>query len=152
MSARVLTTNDGLSFDLFQLMDQHGDVLNEVDAAELTCRLEQAIGERKLRQPVKRTLPRRLRHFSADTKIQFSKDPDNGGSVLHVYCNDRPGLLSHIAATIFMHGVQVHNARIATFGERVEDTFLISDADHQPLTREARDTLLESLKENIEEG
>ena len=152
MSARVLTTHDGYSFDLFQLMDQHGDVLNEVDASVLTRRLEQAIGERKLREPVKRTLPRRLRHFSADTKIRFSEDPDNGGSVLHVYCNDRPGLLSHIAATIFVHGIQVHNARVATFGERVEDTFLVSDADHKPLTREARDTLVESLKENIEEG
>jgi [protein-PII] uridylyltransferase len=152
MSARVLTTNDGFSFDLFQLMDQHGDVLNEVDAAKLTGRLERAIGERKLQQPVKRTLPRRLRHFSADTRIRFTPDPDNAGSVLHVYCNDRPGLLSNIAVTIFMHGVHVHNARVATFGERVEDTFLISDADHQPLTSEARDTLLESLKANIEEG
>jgi [protein-PII] uridylyltransferase len=46
----------------------------------------------------------------------------------------------------------VHNARIATFGERVEDTFLISDSAHQPLSMEARDTLAEKLLEHLEEG
>ena len=53
---------------------------------------------------------------------------------MHLDCSDQPGLLSRVAAAIFTAGAQVHNARIATFGERVEDIFLISDADHQPLT------------------
>jgi [protein-PII] uridylyltransferase len=152
MSARVLTTNNGWSYDLFQLMDQHGEVVNEVDAAELISRLEQATSEQKPRAPIKRTVPRRLRHFSGTPDIRFTKDPDNAGSVLHVRCNDRPGLLSRIAAAIYSQGAQVHNARVATFGERVEDTFLISDADNQPLESAARDALAESLKKHIEEG
>jgi [protein-PII] uridylyltransferase len=152
MSARVLTTSDEWSYDLFQLMDQHGDVLNEVDAAELVRRLEFATRDCKPREPVRRTMPRRLRHFSFDPDIRFTKDPDKAGSVLHIHCNDRPGLLSRIAAAIFTQGIQVHNARIATFGERVEDTFLVSDPDHQPLTNDAREALVETLLEHIEEG
>jgi [protein-PII] uridylyltransferase len=152
MSARVLTTNDKWSYDLFQLMDQHGDVLNEVDAAELVRRLEFSTSDRKPREPVRRTMPRRLRHFSFDPEIRFTKDPDKAGSVLHIHCNDRPGLLSRVAAAIFKQGVQVHNARIATFGERVEDTFLVSDPEHQPLTNDAREALVKSLMEHIEEG
>jgi [protein-PII] uridylyltransferase len=148
----VLTTSDEWSYDLFQLMDQHGDVLNEVDAAELVRRLEFATRECKPRKPVRRTMPRRLRHFSFDPDIRFTKDPDKAGSVLHIHCNDRPGLLSRIAAAIFTQGIQVHNARIATFGERVEDTFLVSDPDHQPLTNDAREALVETLLEHIEEG
>jgi len=152
MSARVLTTNDKWSYDLFQLMDQHGDVLNEVDAAELIRRLEFATGDCKPREPVRRTMPRRLRHFSSDPDIRFTRDPDKAGSVLHIHCNDRPGLLSRIAAAIFTQGIQVHNARIATFGERVEDTFLVSDPEHQPLTKDAREAMIEALLEHIEEG
>ena len=152
MSARILTTESGFSFDLFQLMDQHGDVLNELDASELVSRLEVATSQSKPRGPVRRTLPRRLRHFSDNPRIQFTRDPDKSGSVLHIRCNDRPGLLSRIAAALFKQGVQVHNARIATFGERVEDTFLVSAADHQPLTLEACDELTDSLKKHIEEG
>jgi [protein-PII] uridylyltransferase len=152
MSARVLTTNDSRSYDLFQLMDQHGDVLNSVDAAELVRRLDSATRECKPRAPVNRTIPRRLRHFSSNPKIEFAKDPDRDGTILHIRCNDRPGLLSRIAAAIFSRDVQVHNARIATFGERVEDTFLISDAKYQPLTSEARQELAESIRISIEEG
>ena len=50
-----------------------------------------------------------------------------------------------------MQDIQVHNARIATFGERVEDTFLVSDADHQPLTGDKKEALAKSLREHIEE-
>jgi [protein-PII] uridylyltransferase len=79
-------------------------------------------------------------------------DPDKAGSVLHIRCSDRPGLLSRIAAAIFSQQVQVHNARIATFGERVEDTFLVSDNDHQPLEKNAREALIAAIKQHIEEG
>ena len=133
MSARVLTTEDGCSFDLFQLMDQHGDVLNEMTMLSWSGAWRPRLQEQP-EAPVKRTMPRRLRHFDSEPEVRFTKDPDRGGTVLHLHCNDQPGLLSRIAAAIFKQGVQVHNARIATFGERVEDTFLISDPDHQPLT------------------
>jgi [protein-PII] uridylyltransferase len=152
MSARVLTTNDGRSYDLFQLMDQHGEVINEVDAEELVNRLEQATSEEQPRAPVKRKLPRRLRHFTTPPEIRFSDDPDQAGTVLHLRCTDQPGLLSRVAAAIFRQDVQVHNARIATFGERVEDTFLVSDARHRPLTTQAMDALAGAIRTHLDQG
>jgi [protein-PII] uridylyltransferase len=149
LSARILTTNEGRSFDLFQLMDQHGDVLNELDAGDLVKRLEVATTESKLRSPVQRSMPRRLRHFTSKPRISFSTDPDGAGTVFHLECNNQPGLLSSVAAAIFKQGMQVHNARIATFGERVEDTFLISDSRHKPLSDEAREALSQSISEHI---
>jgi [protein-PII] uridylyltransferase len=152
MSARILTTNDSRSFDLFQLMDQHGDVVNAEDAVELVQRLDLATRECKPGAPINRTIPRRLRHFSSNPKIEFARDPDKEGTILHIRCNDRPGLLSRIALAIFSRDVQVHSARIATFGERVEDTFLVSDAKHRPLSSEVREILAESIRTSIEEG
>jgi [protein-PII] uridylyltransferase len=152
MSARVLTTDDGRSFDLFQLMDQQGDVLNEVDAGELVTRLRDATSEKKPRAPIMRKLPRRLRHFTSPPEIRFSEDPDGAGTVLHLRCNDQPGLLSRVAAAIFEQGAQVHNARIATFGERVEDTFLLSDPEHNPLAADAMEALGESIRKHLEQG
>jgi len=152
MSARVLTTDDGRSYDLFQLMDQHGDVINEVDSAELVRRLEVATSEEQPRAPIQRKMPRRLRHFTAPPQMNFSADPDRAGTVLHLRCNDQPGLLSRVAAAIFQQNVQVHNARIATFGERVEDTFLISDSEHRPLTDEAMAALAEAIQEHLQQG
>ena len=150
LSARILTSNDDRSFDLFQLMDQHSNVLNNEDADELEKRLAIALRKRGLRSPVKRTLPRRLRHFTSQPEVSFSDDPDRGGTVMHLDCSDQPGLLSRVAAAIFMAKMQVHNARIATLGERVEDTFLVSDSEHQPLTKAAQAALAQSIKEQLE--
>jgi len=150
LSARIITARDARSFDLFQLMDQHGNVLNPNDARELERRLGSALRERGLRSPVRRSLPRRLKHFSTRLSIRFSKDPDNVGTVMHLECNDQPGLLSCVSAAMFHAGVQVHNARIATLGDRVEDTFLISDADHHPLTEEACEQLAQSISKQLD--
>ena len=150
MSARVLTTRDGLSYDLFQVMDQHGHVINEVDSAELVERLYVATGDETPAALVKRKTPRRLKHFTTDTQVAFTHDPDHTGTVLHLACHDQPGLLSRVAGAIFKQGLQVHSARIATFGEKVEDTFLISDQDGRPLTPEAMEALDERIKEYLE--
>jgi [protein-PII] uridylyltransferase len=150
MSARVLTTRNGYSYDLFQLMDQHGHVINEVDSAELVVRLEKVTGDEKIRAFVKRKMPRRLKHFTTDTTVAFTEDPDDSGTVLHLACHDQPGLLSRVSAAIYKQGLQVHSARIATFGEKVEDTFLISDQEHKPLTADAKSALDERIKEYLE--
>jgi [protein-PII] uridylyltransferase len=42
---------------------------------------------------------------------------------------DRPGLLFTVASTLDEHNINVHTAKIATLGERVEDTFLVSGAE-----------------------
>jgi [protein-PII] uridylyltransferase len=152
LSARILTTKDERSFDLFQLMDQHGNVLNNQDASELKQRMDTALRQRGLRSPVQRTMSRRLKHFSSKPEVSFTPDPDRHGTVMHLDCSDQPGLLSRVAAAIFKAELQVHNARIATFGERVEDTFLISDADQQPLTKKARKSLAKSIKKHLDMG
>jgi [protein-PII] uridylyltransferase len=60
-------------------------------------------------------------------------------------CADRPGLLAMVAQTFRDCRVRVNGARIATFGERVEDYFLISDEHDRPLDGQARDALERAL-------
>ena len=152
MAARILTTHDGRSFDLFQLMDQHGRVLSDEDGAELVERLRAATATSELRPPARRAMPRRLRHFVTDPRVRFEEDPGRAGTRMELECNDRPGLLSQVAAAMVRQGVQVHDARIATFGERVEDSFLISDRDHKPLDAAAREELSRAIKQALEKG
>ena len=117
------------------------------------CRQEavrKATGEQKPRAFVQRKMPRRLKHFSTATNVSFREDPDGGGTVLHLTCRDRPALLSRIAAAIVRQDLQVHSARIATFGEKVEDTFLVSDQERRPLSPEAMDALEKRIRKHLE--
>jgi len=49
--------------------------------------------------------------------------------VLSVSAADRTGLLYTVAMVLAAHGANLHTAKIVTLGERVEDTFLITDGD-----------------------
>jgi len=151
LSARVLTTRDGRSFDLFQVTDRDGQALIENDAQVVRHRLARATRDAGGYAPVKRAMPRRLKHFDSEPVIRFSPGPAGQGTSMDLECNDRPGLLSRLAAAMADSGVQVHDARIATFGERVEDTFLISDSEHQPLTEAACESLLKTIEEYLDQ-
>ena len=52
---------------------------------------------------------------------------------MEVIARDQPGLLHKVAACLRDHRVAMINARIATFGERAEDVFFITDRDGQPI-------------------
>ena len=68
---------------------------------------------------------------------------------MEVTTTDRPGVLSRIGMAMEFCGVTLQGAKIATYGERVEDIFLISDSRHKPLTDEAKEALSRSISENI---
>ena len=51
-----------------------------------------------------------------------------------------------MAQTLRDAHVRVHDARIATFGERAEDFFVISDESDRPLSEEAQQALRAALE------
>ena len=72
-------------------------------------------------------------------------------TVLDINATDRSGLLALIGKTFTKLGLQVHGAKIGTFGEKVEDRFIIADSDGKPISdaifcRLIRTELLKALK------
>lgn len=81
-----------------------------------------------------RITPRRLKHFTMKTMTSISNDIDKSVTILEVITPDRPGLLAHIGRIFIRFKLRLLSAKIATFGERVEDTFHLVDMDYQPLS------------------
>ncbi|WP_267124854.1 ACT domain-containing protein, partial [Xanthomonas sacchari] len=65
---------------------------------------------------------------------------------LSLVAPDRPGLLSDVAQVLRRQHLRVHDARIATFGERAEDLFHITDEHNLPLPDAARQALQAALQ------
>ena len=61
---------------------------------------------------------------------------------LRVVGTDRPGLLAVIANVFIELGIVLHNAKITTLGENVEDVFFITDPHNHKLADPA---LIETL-------
>ena len=152
LSARVLSSSADMSFDLFQLMDRHGQTLNKNDSRRLQERLLEVLDDMTVPVPVVRKLPRRLRPFRTPSRIQFSAAFGGEMTLMDIACADRPGLLSQISSAMVSMGIRIHDARITTLGDRVEDAFIISDQHNAPLNlqmrNDLRDTLLETLGED----
>ncbi len=144
--ARVLSSADGIAFDTFLLLDAESQ--SPIDAARarnLQATLARVLGEADLRaRAVHRGLSRRLRHFLSAPKLEFSDD-GSARTQLALVCSDRPGLLAQVAQVFRAMRVRVHDARIATFGERVEDFFQLSDEKDRALSSSLQKALRDAL-------
>jgi [protein-PII] uridylyltransferase len=131
--ARVLVGPQGAVFDTFEVLP--ADAYATRDPADIEHGLGQALaGPLDGVRTSRRAVPRQLKHFRFAPRIEFGITPDGRRTILGLVAPDRPGLLSDVAQVLRRQRLRVHDARIATFGERAEDVFQITDEHDQPLT------------------
>lgn len=138
VDARVITSHSGMALDTFHVLDSDGQPVDSEHALqEIRAALPARLNAPSIEPTrVRRAVPRRLRHFMAPTRIDFEREPGGDRTQLEIVTTDRPGLLSGIGQAFVECGIRVHNAKVATFGDRVEDFFSITDGHDRPLERE----------------
>ncbi|HSG91277.1 MAG TPA: [protein-PII] uridylyltransferase [Pseudomonadales bacterium] len=147
--ARIHTSAHDLCFNTYMVLDQAGRPVGDDEATVRRIR-EVLVGV--LHQPdqfpdiVKRRIPRKLRHFLIPTKVEISNDDHGPHTMLRIIASDRPGLLARIGLLFMEQGISVHNAKIATLGERIDDVFFITSEDGEPITDAER---LAALKQTL---
>ena len=88
---------------------------------------------------------RALAHFNVDTQISFIDDYLNKQTQLFLVTSDRPGLLATISRVFLTLFIHLHNAKIATVGERVEDMFYITNQQGIQLSSEEKERVRDKL-------
>ncbi|MEO7012831.1 MAG: [protein-PII] uridylyltransferase [Dokdonella sp.] len=150
VEARMIPAHSDWVLDTFFVLDSTGKPLLDAERVlAVEHALRAALAQQVLsEQPVRRALPRTLRHFQIAPGIVFSVV--DGRTSLGLVCTDRPGLLASVAQAFRALGVRVHDARIATFGERVEDFFRLSDDNDQLLDEAGQESLRAALLEQLD--
>ena len=144
MDARVLTTEDRMAVDTYQVLDQDGTPVDDIDRMdEIRYTLTDALRDQSRGGiQVARSLPRRNRYFPIQTRVSFSTDETNRRTVMRLTTLDRPGLLAEVGAVFQQCGVRLQNAKIATVGAEVDDVFFITTTDDAPIICESALTCL----------
>ena len=149
MDAKIHTTRHGYALDSFILQD----VSDRDDNRGLIQYIEHELSDRLTREappeaPLSVRPSRQVKHFPIQPTVSIEPDEKGTHYVLSVSAADRPGLLYTVAMTLAAHEANLHTAKIATLGERVEDTFLISGGDLDDTASRIRleSELLERLK------
>ena len=169
LDARIMTGNHGMTLDSYVVEDAtvSADATASVDAATsgdaaASVRAATPLGaarreeirnalQRGLRKPadvprrVRRLPKRQLKHFTTPVEVNFTRDASNRHTVMEVIAADRPGLLARIGWALADARVRIRNAKIATFGERAEDVFYVTDAHDRPLP----DARLEEVRRGV---
>jgi [protein-PII] uridylyltransferase len=140
LDARILKSTDHYALDNFQVLAG----TQPPEPARIVATLQAALLDPAAVRPARRATPRHLRHFRVASRLDFDT-LDAQRTRLSLVATDRPGLLADVAQVLRSQGLRVHDARIATFGERVEDIFLISDQHDQSLSEDTIGTLRTAL-------
>lgn len=150
LDARLNTTDDGFALDSYVIMESDGSSIDsDVRRNEIRDALRQRLAATPL-SPVKvsRRAERHLQHFNTPTTVNIYDDLGRSRTVIELFCPDRPGLLSRVGEVFAEHKVRLDAAKIATIGERAEDTFFVTDAAQKPIGDQQRiDALRRALLE-----
>lgn len=154
LDARIITSPNSLSLDTYLVIDplRSGTPYSAHQLHAIQKALAESLTKlAEFQYTPTRRLPRELRHFEVQTQVRISGEPNHHRTMIEVISLDRPGLLAIIASQLRKFGLEVHSARIATLGERAEDIFMVTDANHQPIHDTAiREKLCQSLIEALD--
>jgi len=124
--ARIHTTKNGYALDTFQVItsaspDEYREITNILENG-----LARAIADAgPLPAPSRGRVSRRVKSFPIAPHVSLSPDEKGQRWLLNISASDRVGLLYSVARILAKHHINLQLAKVATLGERVEDTFLI---------------------------
>ncbi|HID00751.1 MAG TPA: ACT domain-containing protein, partial [Piscirickettsiaceae bacterium] len=149
MEAQIYCLPNGNTLTLFYGLErQQHSPLKSQHCREVVAQLQVALHTPIDPQLLETGRPdRKLRCFITPTEIAFH--PRGTQTELFLSTLDVPGLLAKVARVFVENGVRIHDAKISTVGEKVEDTFLISTRDNQPLDQKHQNNLRTSLIEAL---
>ena len=151
--ARVITATRDFALDSYVLLDPHGTLLQDPERLHmLKGAILKALNDPTRPRPSSARLPRRLKHFDVETKVNIGISEDAlPKNQLFIQTRDQPGLLARIGQVFIDHQIEVHAARIITLGERAEDVFTITNPLDELLTQPQIDDLKRALHDSVDQ-
>ena len=147
--ARIHTANNGYALDTFQIVTTAAPE----EFREVTSMLEDGLARAiansgPLPAPSRGRVSRRVKSFPIAPRVTLRPDEKAQRWLLNISASDRVGLLYSVARVLAKHHVNLQLAKVATLGERVDDTFLVDGAElqHNRAQIEIETELIEALE------
>ncbi|WP_395377324.1 [protein-PII] uridylyltransferase [Marinicella sp. W31] len=148
VDARIYSTLDNKALDYFHCLGQY-------DNAKLEALKNDLLNALKNQSYDQSVTPRlndlRERHFEIEPEINFSAGRDATETRMEVICSDQSGLLAQIAEVMLKLKITIHGAKIATFGNKVEDIFWLS-VEKKSLSQVIQNQLKEKLMRMLDDN
>jgi [protein-PII] uridylyltransferase len=148
--AAIITCDNQFDLDTYIILDERNQALsNDQLTADIQLALCRSLASAGLPPIAKKRLSRAQAHFNVTTQITYNEDDLNHHTRLFLVTNDRPGLLATVSRVFLNFNIHLHNAKIATAGERAEDMFFITNHEGKPLNQNEKDNLKKHLIQQL---
>ncbi len=155
IDARIDTSEDGRAIDTFLVIDNSHAFAQTAQAnQDLATRLRAIIegeSESKPHFGLRHRDPRHRFFAQRPAEILIDNHALPRYTLLEVRAADQLGLLYRVGEVLRSLQLNIHGAKVSTFGERVEDTFFILNERGRQLTENQRKTLTQTLQSMLNE-
>ena len=140
LSAQAFTTEDGVAIDLFTVEPAFLGQVDEERWRRFRHTLRRALEGREWLEARVREKRAHYPPPAADvpTEVRVLEDASDFFSVVEVETADRIGLLHELTHAFEDLGIDVHLAKVATYGSRVVDAFYVRDLEGRKLGESGR--------------
>lgn len=129
--AHIFTTTDGRALDIIQIEREFTEDADELRRAHRIGMTIEEVLRGKTPLPEIQARPQRtpkaFKAFHVEPIVRINNALSNRFTVIEVEGKDRPALLSRLTATISDLKLDIRSAHITTFGEKVIDSFYVTD-------------------------
>ncbi len=126
--ARIITSKNHFALNTYVVLEDDGSSIRGARRCkEIVQYIRQKLvdTESDSTAQIFRIKHRKLESFNFPTQVHFNVDKKNSRLIMEVSTLDRVGVLSRVGHAIDHNGMQLLGAKIATYGERVEDIFYL---------------------------
>ncbi|OCX68525.1 bifunctional uridylyltransferase/uridylyl-removing protein [Acidithiobacillus thiooxidans] len=153
IDARIDTSEDGRAIDTFLVIDNsHAFARTEQADQDLAARLRAIIEGETESKPhfgLRHRDPRHRFFAQRPAEIRVDNHALSRYTLLEVRAADHLGLLYRVGEVLRTLQLNIHGAKVSTFGERVEDTFFILNERGRQLTETQSKKLTGTLDEML---
>jgi [protein-PII] uridylyltransferase len=146
VGAQIFTTTDGRALDTILISREFDMDADELRRAQSVTKLIEDILSGKTYLPdvlAKRVRVRKTaKAFKVAPRVDINNTLSDKFTVIEIEGLDRPGLLSEIATMISALSLDITSAHVTTFGEKIIDSFYVTDLFGHKITQAARGTAI----------
>ena len=149
IDANIHTTNDG-QFAMNTFICRHkvlGSNLTKRDKLGIQQKIKSRLSDEGI---IKIQAPKYAKKvFTYSTRVEISKNTHSSTNLITLETLDQPSLLSKVANIFFDHGINVISSRITTLGEKVEDNFIVVDANNGSQISQNKERIVSAKLKNL---
>ncbi len=152
IDARIIKSTNGKTLDTYHVINTSGKTIDDALCTQIKETLNDCVSRRSRKEQSSENtrLSRIEKQFQLPTTVNFNNEVNENSTVMTVKSSDQTGILSQLALILSEHKIIVNAAKIATYGEVIQDIFNITTEDSLKLSAEQQTALEKSILDLLE--